>query len=253
MSEDAVERRIILGEEEADKQEELDGPEDEAVPLDADEGSEDPKRSNGGDDGAESAVGGGGGRGGSVGAGGAGGGNDDGGGGNGGGTDGGGRDRRGGGRRGGTRTVSLNRVADRTLDLTDQTERVGVDPGTFLQRSGVSLFLKVLLVTSIIVFALFINLMAELAQVPRAPSGTSLTNAFTRGDTTQTLRLAAHYRAVSEVAILQRDAAWSHFVLGVKELIVAVFLPLMTGILGYIFGTRSEGASGGGDPTGSEG
>ncbi|HEV3051811.1 MAG TPA: hypothetical protein VGX50_16005 [Longimicrobium sp.] len=140
-----------------------------------------------------------------------------------------------------------------TVDLEDRTDRVGIDPGTFLQRSGVSLFLKVLLVTSIIVAALFINLMAELAQVPPGPSGDSLATAFATGDTSQALRLAAQYRVVSEVLVAQRDAAWAHFVLGVKELVVTVLLPLMTGILGYIFGTRSEAAAHAGDATGGEG
>jgi predicted small integral membrane protein len=148
------------------------------------------------------------------------------------------------------RTVSLEGHADRTLTLTNLTGDVGLDPGTFLQRSGVNLFLKVLAVSCVVLLALFINLMVELAHVPEVPPGSVLRNAFMRGDTVQTLRLAAHYGAVSEVALAHRNAAWSHFILGVKELVVTVFLPLMTGILGYIFGTRTEAAqngAGGGD------
>lgn len=154
---------------------------------------------------------------------------------------------------GGTRTVSLDITAARTVDLDaraartvnleDQARRVGLDAGTFLQRSGVTLFIVVLTVVLLVLIALFVNLFNELAQVPSAPGGDALKAAFQRGDTVQTLRLAAHYRAVSDVVVAQRDSAWAHFIQGVKELVVGVFLPLLSGILGYIFGTRSEAAS----------
>jgi hypothetical protein len=146
----------------------------------------------------------------------------------------------GGGNSGETRSVSLTAPSTRTVDLDEQTSNVGVDTGTFLQRSGVKLFSWVLLVTLFVVLMLFVNLFAELAHLPDVPSGNVLTRAFQRGDTVQTLRLASHYRIVADVAVAQRDSAWAHFVLGVKELVVAVLLPLLTGILGYIFGTRSE-------------
>ena len=144
----------------------------------------------------------------------------------------------------GTRTVSLDEPAERTVDLVDATSDVGADPGTFLQRSGVKLFSWVLTATALVLLALFVNLSIELARLPDTPGGGTLTQAFLRGDTAQAIRLASQYRSVSEVAIAQRDSAWGHFVLGVKELVVTVFFPLLTGILGYIFGTRSESASG---------
>ncbi len=148
---------------------------------------------------------------------------------------------------GGTRTLSLDEPPERILDLDEESGSVGVGSGTFLQRSGVKLFRWVLTLTALAVLALFISLYAELSQTPQTPGAGALTAAFQRGDTLQAQRLAAHYRAVSDVVVAQRDSAWAHFVMGVKELIVTVFFPLLTGILGYIFGTRSEAAQAGGD------
>lgn len=138
------------------------------------------------------------------------------------------------------------------VDLASIVESVDLDGSTFLQRSGVRLFLRVLLVTGLVLAALFANLVYELWAAPRVASSRALDAAFAQQDTAVVARLAAHYRAISEVALLQRSAAWDHFVIGIKELVVTVFLPILTGILGYVFGTRNDAVSQGGE-AGEEG
>jgi len=143
----------------------------------------------------------------------------------------------------GRRIVSLAARPRRTIQLAEARSGVRLDPGTFLQRSGVSLFLKVLLVASAVILGLFVNLLIELARAPGMPDGHGLSQVFARGDTMQALRMAAQYREMGEISLAHRDAAWTHFVLGIKELVVTIFFPLLTGILGYIFGTRQDGAA----------
>jgi hypothetical protein len=145
------------------------------------------------------------------------------------------------------RSPSLAARPRRTIRLADTRGAVRLDPGTFLQRSGVSLFLKVLLAASLVILGLFLNLLIELHRAPGLPDGDGLAQAFARGDTLQAVRLAAQYRALGEVSLAHRDAAWTHFVMGIKELVVTVFFPLLTGILGYIFGTRHDAASSAGN------
>jgi hypothetical protein len=137
------------------------------------------------------------------------------------------------------RTVSLAARPRRTLRLADAKRAVRLDRGTFLQRSGVSLFLCVLAVAAAVILALFLNLVVELGRAPRVPDADAIARAFAQGDTLQALRLAAQYRAMGELSLAHRDAAWTHFAMGIKDLVVTVFFPLLTGILGYVFGTQA--------------
>jgi hypothetical protein len=147
------------------------------------------------------------------------------------------------------RTVQLS-SSRRMLQLADVQNEVRLDGGTFLQRSGVSLFLKVLLIASIVILGLFINLLIELGRAPGLPDD-GLSRALADGDSLHAIRVAAQYRAMGEVSLVHRDAAWTHFMLGIKEVVVAVFFPLLTGILGYIFGTNQvAGASSAGETRG---
>lgn len=92
--------------------------------------------------------------------------------------------------------------------------------GSFLQRAGKTLFYVVLAATCAALAALFVYLFTN------SPS----TAAFQAAASADTLR----FRLIAE----QQGAVFQHFVTGVEKVIVAIFLPILTAILGYLFGTR---------------
>lgn len=121
------------------------------------------------------------------------------------------------------------------IDRVDLEHAVGGPPiiagaiserGTFLQRSGVQLFLVVMAMTLVTLVGLFVYVVAATPALPgpaelRAP-----------GDT-----------AVVRLIAAERQAVFANFITGVKEIVVAFFPPLITGLLGYIFGNRAERSS----------
>ena len=135
-------------------------------------------------------------------------------------------------------------AGDGTSALTVLSENppVRVARGTYLQQEGIKLFSRVLLLTAAVMALLFVALGRELFVAPALPAPPALSPAFQRGDTAVVARLTAELRAWSELSSAHQRAAWDHFALGVKEVVVAILLPLLTGILGYIFGTRSQDA-----------
>jgi hypothetical protein len=94
------------------------------------------------------------------------------------------------------------------------------EKGTYLQRSGVKLFLWLLYLTSGILVALFVFLLLSTFLITNVPA-----------DPLE----AAKYIAD------QRDVAFTRFLGGVERLVLNFCLPLMTGVLGYVFGTRESG------------
>jgi hypothetical protein len=123
---------------------------------------------------------------------------------------------------GSEKTVSLNEIlAESGLSRQDF-------GSTYLQRAGVKLFRWVLWSTMAALAALFLYLLWQLWKTPaleNLQSGTAI-------DTT-----------LLRVAVEQREAVFDNFLEGVRTVIVNVFLPLLTAILGYIFGTSDAGAS----------
>jgi hypothetical protein len=95
--------------------------------------------------------------------------------------------------------------------------------GTYLQRVGVKLFFWVLMLTVGILVGLFIYLIASTPYIPDL-SYTAVQDTA-RAETVHLL-------------IEQRKMAFDRFIGGVDRLVLQFCLPLMTGILGYLFGTR---------------
>lgn len=118
------------------------------------------------------------------------------------------------------------RDAVRRVLLSSEATRVfpgGIqEKGTFLQRAGVTLFLYVLGFTVLLCVALFAYLLCKTPAMP------SLSGAGTPIDTT-------YVRLVFE----QRAQVFSNFNEAVSRLLLNLCLPLLTAILGYIFGQRS--------------
>lgn len=107
------------------------------------------------------------------------------------------------------------------IDLTNQTVPRGQvhEKGTFLQRSGVNLFYAVLSLTTLILIGLFLYLFIM------TPSYSP--TAYLDTNTNQGL-------------IQERHVVFSNFTSGIEKIIIAFCLPILTAILGYLFGTREE-------------
>jgi hypothetical protein len=95
------------------------------------------------------------------------------------------------------------------------------EKGTYLQRAGVSLFYWVLGFTTFICVALFAYLLIKTPGFP-CPSGCA-----TITDTTYVHMIAE-----------QRALVFSNFLEAVSRLLLNLCLPLLTGILGYLFGQQ---------------
>lgn len=95
----------------------------------------------------------------------------------------------------------------------------------FLQKAGVWLFYSVLLVMSLVLGALFWYLFSKTPAFPELTAGTS-----SFPDSLSAVSLAS-----------QRTEVFGNFIMGVEKILVAVFLPVLTAILGYLFGTRGTG------------
>ena len=95
-----------------------------------------------------------------------------------------------------------------------------VTEGTFLQRAGVGLFYRVLFTTVVIIAAAVTYLLWKTPSFP--------------GDLTASPDTAAVLRMIAE----QRSEVFANFLSFLEKLVIGVFLPLMTAILGYLFGTR---------------
>lgn len=115
--------------------------------------------------------------------------------------------------------LSKNRV--NLLDLAKRTAPEGSvhQKGTFLQRSGVNLFYAVLALTGLVLLALFLYLLIKVPQFSISPSTALDAN-------------------TAQVLLQERQTVFTNFLSGVEKIIIAFCLPILTAILGYLFGTR---------------
>ncbi len=100
-----------------------------------------------------------------------------------------------------------------------------VTEGTFLQRTGLVLAAAVGALASAITLALVIKWVCYAPPVPSIP---------TSMDAAQARVLIENYR-------LLEQASLEPFTTLFDSIVVKVLLPVFTGILGYIFGTRNSG------------
>ena len=112
------------------------------------------------------------------------------------------------------RTVSLKAEADKRFPG-------DIKPETYLQRAGVDIFKWVLWFTVFISVALFSYLLLKMPAVP------GLSGSGAAPDT-------AYVRVILE----QRAQVFNNFSEGVSRLLLNLCLPLLTAILGYLFGQR---------------
>jgi uncharacterized membrane protein len=91
--------------------------------------------------------------------------------------------------------------------------------GSYLERAGVSLFVYVLVLTMVVLAVLFTYLFVETPAWTLPASG---------GGAVDTLQL----RLVSE----QRELAFERFLRATERIVSSTLLPVLTAILGYIFG-----------------
>jgi hypothetical protein len=93
--------------------------------------------------------------------------------------------------------------------------------GTFLQRAGVSLFYWVFGATILVLLTLTVYTIVRTPTLPPVSTGTA-------ADTIA-------YRLISA----ERQVIFDNYMEAVQAVIVAVLLPLLTAILGYLFGTAA--------------
>lgn len=98
------------------------------------------------------------------------------------------------------------------------------EKGTFLQKSGVYLFYSVLILTALILLGLFLYLLCITPSFIVSPATAIDAN-------------------TSQVLIQERQTVFGNFTAGVEKTIIAFCFPLLTGILGYLFGTREASNS----------
>lgn len=108
--------------------------------------------------------------------------------------------------------------------------------GTFLQESGVRIFKWMLWLTSFVLAALFAYLIWETLRVPHLTPRMPADSAGAIRDT-----------VMARLLLEQRQAVFSNFGTGVEKIVIAFLLPLLTAILGYLFGTQAGSTSGSGD------
>jgi len=94
--------------------------------------------------------------------------------------------------------------------------------GTFLQRAGLGLFYRVLLATTSVLLFLFGYLFWGTPPYPDTSQSSGV------------LPDSLSFRLIAE----QRSEVFQNFIEGVERIVVAIFLPLLTAILGYLFATR---------------
>jgi hypothetical protein len=112
------------------------------------------------------------------------------------------------------RTVSLKEEANKRFSG-------DIKPETYLQRAGVDIFKWVLWFTVFITVALFSYVLVEMPAVPgQSGSGAAPDTAYVR------------------VILEQRAQIFNNFFEGVSRLLLNLCLPLLTAILGYLFGQR---------------
>jgi hypothetical protein len=121
-----------------------------------------------------------------------------------------------------TGQVRLADIADERFPKGEISE---VDKGSFISRTGKALFYWVLFATCLALVGLFYYLFQN-TPAPVVP---------TKQDSTG----VALSVELAKVLADQRAAAFANFVTGIEKLIVGVFLPILTAILGYLFG-RAE-------------
>ncbi len=115
---------------------------------------------------------------------------------------------------------------DNRVNLLELTKNIAPEgsvreKGSFLQRSGVALFYAMLILTALILIALFLYLLIKTPSFSISPS-TALD-----ATTTQTL-------------LQERQSVFTNFISGIEKIVIAFCLPILTAILGYLFGTREE-------------
>ena len=117
-----------------------------------------------------------------------------------------------------TETIALTDLADSFVP-----EGTIHEKGTFLQRAGVKLFYRVLSLTALVILALFIYLLMETPSFPK----------------TETLSASAPTDSLTfDRIVSQRKAVFENFIDAIDKIVVGILLPLLTAILGYLFGTR---------------
>lgn len=114
------------------------------------------------------------------------------------------------------------------VELAEEKFGRGVYQGTFLQQAGVKLFNRVLMVTIIVIGFIVVYWLVETVRIPAWPLEASQHPGVTDS-------LAA--RVISE----HRATAFSNFETAIQMIVIGVFFPLLTAILGYLFGTGETG------------
>jgi hypothetical protein len=135
--------------------------------------------------------------------------------------------------------VDLKTIADQRLPAGTIVEKVDLEklakervpgsiipPGTYLQWAGMKLFSWIAWITVGILTALFLYLLLATPTLPKLSSTATVADSVT-----------AH------LVIDQRAAVFGNFLNGLEKLILNFCLPLMTGILGYLFGTGGQEVS----------
>src|ERR1700719_4157636 len=120
-------------------------------------------------------------------------------------------------------------MPDREIVSPDEVLRAGgavhqVKGGTFLQRTGLLLAASVGAVGSVVTLALVIKWICYAPPIPTLPNNL---------DREQARLLIENYK-------LLQQATLEPFSTLFDSIVVKVLLPVFTGILGYIFGTRSD-------------
>lgn len=113
-------------------------------------------------------------------------------------------------------TVSLTALTREVAPTGSVSER-----GTFIQRAGVNLFYSILLLTALILLGLFLYLLLKTPALSISPS-------------------SEIQAATVQVITQERQIVFANFLSGIEKIIIAFCLPIITAILGYLFGTRAD-------------
>jgi hypothetical protein len=95
------------------------------------------------------------------------------------------------------------------------------EQGTFLQRSGVNLFYAMLILTAVILIALFLYLLIDTPAFSISPSSALDEN-------------------TGKTLLQERQTVFTNFLSGIEKIVIAFCLPILTAILGYLFGTSEK-------------
>jgi len=119
------------------------------------------------------------------------------------------------------KAINLEQLADKALPPEGLLEK-----GSFLQNTGRNLFYAVLIFTALVIIGLFAYLIIATPSYGLTPSTPLNTE-------------------TSAALIQERQVVFSNFITGIEKIVIAFCLPILTAILGYLFGTRDGRSVGG--------